>query len=189
MGSGQKCVIVLGDALTPSGEMTDTLRLRLEKTLELCAEGMPGKIIVTGGKTVDGIPYSEAYKMAEYLKDHGIKESVIVREEEALNTIENAYFSRKIVGDAGTDIVVVTSDTHASRAYTIFRKIFGNGCNIVMETSPTPPNRLLRILEHERISLRETEAFGTFRGDNVDAQIKALINSMRKKAGRAQIAT
>ncbi len=71
-------LIVLGHKLNTDGSMDETLRLRLDKTLEVCRRGMPGKIIVSGGRTAEGIMHSEADKMAEYLEANGIPNSKIM---------------------------------------------------------------------------------------------------------------
>jgi len=147
-------IVVLGHALDSEGSMSHTLRLRLDRAIEAYADRKPDRIIVTGGKTAPEIDASEADVMAEYLVRHGIVESTIIKEGEALNTIENAYFSKQIIGKQDANILVVTSDTHAERAGLIFSKVFGEGYEIGFAVSPTPLDALHHALEHQRMSLK-----------------------------------
>ncbi len=180
-------IVVLGHALGADGSMSHTLKLRLDRAIETYMDRKPDRIIVTGGKTAPGIDASEADVMAEYLVRHGIEEARIIKEGESLNTIENAYFSKQIIGRQGAGILVVTSDTHAERAGIIFSKVFGDGYKIEFGVSATPLDALPYALEHERTSLKEViETFSRFDGRSTDAQIRLLIDLIRDKEGKAR---
>ena len=81
------------------------------------------KIIPTGGVTHPNKYHSEAFYMKQRLIRKGIKPNKIHIENRALSTIENAKYTKKLVG--GNKIVVVTSKNHYKRAKKIFDRIYG----------------------------------------------------------------
>ena len=81
------------------------------------------KIIPTGGVTHPNKYHSEAFYMKQRLIKKGIKPNKIHIENRALSTIENAKYTKKLVG--GKKIVVVTSKNHYQRAKKIFDRIYG----------------------------------------------------------------
>jgi len=81
------------------------------------------QIIPTGGVTHPNKYHSEAFYMKQRLIKKGIKPNKIHIENRALSTIENAKYTKKLVG--GKKIVVVTSKNHYQRAKKIFDRIYG----------------------------------------------------------------
>ncbi len=110
------CLAVLGYQLDPDGSIRPELELRL-KTLLKCASQYPNAyILCTGGGTASEAPdITEADAMAEWLIEHGIDESRIIREKESLTTTQNARYSCPLLRENYPQIhsvAVITSDYH-----------------------------------------------------------------------------
>ena len=80
------------------------------------------QIIPTGGVTQTSEIHSEAFYMKQRLISGGVPRKKITLENRAMDTIENAKFTKKMVGNK--KIVVVTSKSHVRRAKKIFQKIY-----------------------------------------------------------------
>jgi|SaaInlV_135m_DNA_3_1039749.scaffolds.fasta_scaffold90921_1 uncharacterized SAM-binding protein YcdF (DUF218 family) len=78
------------------------------------------QIIPTGGVTQTS--HSEAFYMKQRLISGGVPIKKITLENRAMDTIENAKYTKKMVGNK--KIVVVTSKSHVRRAKKIFQKIY-----------------------------------------------------------------
>ncbi|MBU3905253.1 MAG: YdcF family protein [Nanoarchaeota archaeon] len=124
-------ILVLGELLKPDGSISDNLRKRLDKSVELINESCSHQIIVSGGYGFLA-PYkpsiTEAKAMKEYLvKIHGAPEDRILMEEESKDTIGNAYFvkSKYLEPNEWNKILIVTSDFHTERVKYVFRKVLG----------------------------------------------------------------
>lgn len=95
-------LIVLGGRIYFNGQPYPRLKDRLDKTLEYVEhqrylyETMP-KIIVSGGKTIEGLDKSEAESMGKYLINRGIPKEKIIYEDQAKNTFQNFVYSKKIL--------------------------------------------------------------------------------------------
>lgn len=104
-----KVAIILGNRMNDDGTISTTMKKRLDLTLELYKELQPDKIIVSGGiaNRIAGI--SEASKMKEYLIDNGIKEDLIILEDESRTTRENALYSVPKALELNPDTIIVCS--------------------------------------------------------------------------------
>lgn len=113
--------VVLGYALSDSGEMEETLVERL-KVAKAAAEKYPeSRLIVTGGVPKSGVTESEA--MAQWLVENGVAEDRIIQEGLATDTVENALFSLERANEAGIrDVTVITSASHMRRALVVFQE-------------------------------------------------------------------
>ncbi len=120
-------LVVFGAALRKDGSLPDVLVERLEKTHQIADRNPQVRIVVTGGKPVDG--RSEADVMAEWLVEKGIEEGRILREGEAVDTISNARHTASLIaGLVGVEeAVVVTSGNHVRRAAVDLRLALGEG--------------------------------------------------------------
>ena len=112
-------LVVLGAGLQGK-EPSPTLKLRLDRALEIANKRPEIKVIVSGGKG-NNEEISEAQAMQDYLVDQGLPASRIMREDRSTSTVENLRFSRLLLKNSGVDfsttpIGIVTSNFHALRA-------------------------------------------------------------------------
>ena len=118
-------VIIHGAGLIDGREVSKLLSDRLDKAIEVYRrDPTPPILIPSGGKGSDE-DISEAEAMAEYLKDHGIPEEMILMEDESATTFENLRNSKEIIdareGDRYTTLV--TSNYHVFRALRYCRQL------------------------------------------------------------------
>lgn len=130
--SGQRyaAILLLGGATSPAsppqrphpdlGSAAD----RMWHAARLYKEGLATKIIVSGGRS-PGLEarsdlQTEAQGMRLFLIDLGIPEHVMILEDQARTTRENANFAKTIVGS--DHVALVTSAFHMPRAFENFRQ-------------------------------------------------------------------
>ena len=112
-------LIVLG-AQVRGERITDSLKRRLDAAL-LYHQVCPSvKIIVSGGQG-KGEDVSEAYAMAQYLREHGVKDEQIMLEDQSRTTRENLRFSKAYLEELKTPVGIVTNNFHLFRALLIGR--------------------------------------------------------------------
>ena len=139
-------LIVLG-AQVKGDEMSNSLRYRLEKALEY-AEIHPNTVLVLSGGQGEGENISEAGMMYQYLKEHGVPEYQMIKEEQSTSTYENMVYSRLLIEERENErrttirnvmhaagylvppdeevpihVGIVTSNFHMLRAKGIARKV------------------------------------------------------------------
>jgi vancomycin permeability regulator SanA len=85
--------LVLGNAVSPEGVVSERLRARLDRAAELYHAGLVKKIIASGGVDANGT--DEAAHMARYLEACGVPEVAIVLHSEG----RNSYFSAKFAAE------------------------------------------------------------------------------------------
>ena len=108
-------MIVLGAKINGS-EISDNLKLRLDKAIEYYNKHKDIKIIVSGGKTKNA-DITESLAMKNYLVSKGVNSSNIIEEYKATNTFENIRYSKKILDNMNNKgkVLIVTSDFHLFR--------------------------------------------------------------------------
>lgn len=118
-------VIVLGAGLN-GDKVSKRLEGRLQRGLEYLKVKTDVKAIVSGGQGADEL-ISEAEAMGRYLISRGIDEDRIIYEDKSTSTMENIYFSKRIINDISDKkdikVLIVTSDYHMFRAKMICRKL------------------------------------------------------------------
>ena len=123
-GDDSLCLVVLGFQLNPDGSMRDELIERLKVTLAASEKYPQAVIVCTGGGTAANDPTAtEAGKMAEWLKEHGVAPSRILAEERSLTTAQNAVFTLDLLKERCprvTGIAVITSDYHVPTGALLF---------------------------------------------------------------------
>lgn len=108
--------VILGNKLENDSHMSQDLINRLGYFLSINKVYHIDYVIVTGGKRNKRAKCSESLKMKEYLINHGIDESIIIEENQALTTIGNAYYSTKIIKELQADeVIITTSYNHFGR--------------------------------------------------------------------------
>ncbi len=121
--SGKHAFVVLGYQLE-NGEMTDELKARCEAAAE-AAKAFPDSILVcSGGATGTNNPKNrtEAGLMKAYLTGTcGIDASRIFTDTQAMDTVENAVNTFRILKENGIErITLVTSSYHQKRATVLY---------------------------------------------------------------------
>jgi uncharacterized SAM-binding protein YcdF (DUF218 family) len=97
---------------------------RLLTTYELLQSGHAKQAIVSGGPVRQGAPIVEARVLAAQLEKWGIDPSRLLVEDKALNTRENATYSKRIVDEHHLKrLLLVTSAGHMPRASDCFHKV------------------------------------------------------------------
>jgi len=120
--SGFDAIIVLGCGL--DGErVTPLLAGRLERAIRLHArEATPPLLVVSGGRG-PGETVTEAEAMHAYLRNRGIPDESIRREDRAGTTEENLRFSAELLPGDARRVVAVTSSYHVFRAAVECRRL------------------------------------------------------------------
>ena len=113
-------LIILGTGIegTDPGSL---LKMRLDEALSYWREHPHVKFLVTGGKG-EGESYTESDVMAYYLINHGVPDERIIKESEALNTVENFRNSAELLPNKFVRARIVTSDFHVFRSEKIAKK-------------------------------------------------------------------
>lgn len=136
---GADYVIVLG-AQVRGYNPSYNLATRLDKAYQYLKDNKDTKVIVSGGKG-PGENISEAEAMKIYLINKGIEEERIIKEDKSANTDENIKFSKKLISNKDSKVVLVTNNFHVYRSIKIAQKqginnIQGMGSSIRWYTVP-----------------------------------------------------
>ncbi len=97
---------------------------RLLMTTQLLRTGKARAVIVSAATHPTAPTAGEAHVVARQLEDFGVDKSRIFIEDKALNTRENALFSKEIARAQGFErVVIVTSAAHMTRAEECFAAV------------------------------------------------------------------
>ncbi|MCF0109604.1 MAG: YdcF family protein [Erysipelotrichaceae bacterium] len=110
-----KTAVILGCGVDGT-EPSKALEQRLEAGLDYLKDN-DVKVILTGGMG-DDENISEAECMYQWLKERGIDESRMIKEDKSTSTYENMLFSGQIMEEQGMDkdVVIITNRFHEMRA-------------------------------------------------------------------------
>lgn len=112
-------IIVLGSWVDPDGDPTPSQLARVTEGVREYERGVAPRLIMTGGPTHDG--YVEAQVMARTAEAEGIPKSAIFLEPHAMDTIQNACYSVRMMKEHGwRSAEVVSSAYHLPRAGILF---------------------------------------------------------------------
>jgi uncharacterized SAM-binding protein YcdF (DUF218 family) len=133
-------IVTLGRGVRPDGTLPLAARFRVERAASLYAAGVAPRVIMTGRHslmTVEPPPCTEARAMADLALRLGVPADAILLEEEARDTIGNAYFvaRRFLEPNRWRAVRVVTSDFHVPRASWLFQKVLGDDYDIAFTVS------------------------------------------------------
>lgn len=119
-------MIVLGAGLN-GDQVSERLKLRLDKAMETLELNREITVIVSGGQGSDEL-ISEAEAMKRYLIEAGIEEKRILLEDKSTSTYENLLYSKAIIDKLKPpeNVLIVTSDFHIFRSQFIAKKIGWN---------------------------------------------------------------
>ncbi|HYO49472.1 MAG TPA: YdcF family protein, partial [Chloroflexia bacterium] len=113
-------IIVLGCNVYQANGPSPCIRARAGHAADLYHQGLATRVIATGGPTEQG-PVESAV-LARVLMERGVPSGDIIREEQALNTIQNIRNSQAIMREQGwSTAILVTEPFHINRAALIAR--------------------------------------------------------------------
>jgi len=97
---------------------------RITDAIQLYDMGKVKQILISGGGTFLYEDYSEAEEIAKFLGYCGVPDSVVIIEDKARNTFENAKYSTELLSqlDFNGPILVITSAFHMRRTKGCFSK-------------------------------------------------------------------
>ena len=108
-------LIVLGSPPDPDGRPSPEQRERVMEAVRQFEAGRADAIIVSGGETLPGMV--EADTMARVAREAGVPPDRVIEERQALDTVQNIFFSHQIMQQHGwTTAEVVSSPSHLPRA-------------------------------------------------------------------------
>lgn len=114
-------LIVLSSEMEADGILGPTSYLRALYAIRAYREKAFRTIIVTGGLTGSAtIPLGEALR--DFLTAYGVPRNIIIVENRAASTRENALFVKPLLEGMGGPTVLMTSDFHMYRAARAFEK-------------------------------------------------------------------
>jgi uncharacterized SAM-binding protein YcdF (DUF218 family) len=126
-------IIVLGYRADSDGNPTPRMLSRVSEAVREYERGVAPRLILTGGPTHHD--FVEAQVMARAAEAEGIPRSAIFEEPKAMNTIQNACFSARIMKTHGWHSAeIVSSAYQLPRAAMIFERL-----PIRWRTHPAPP--------------------------------------------------
>lgn len=114
-------ILILGCAIRKDGTPTPVLAGRIERAMAFWKEqlektGKEAVFVTSGGQGSDEV-VSESAAMKQYLLDHGIREELILEEDQSTSTLENMKFSKNIIEEQKQEYKVIYSTTN----YHVFR--------------------------------------------------------------------
>ncbi len=118
------CIVILGFAHRDSDALSSRLMTGVNEFFRLSSSTSSPWLLVTGGDTV-GLGVTEADDLASRAIALGVPASRILIEDQARNTIENAFFTYRLLTTIATvrTIVLVTNDFHMARSLRVFQDI------------------------------------------------------------------
>jgi uncharacterized SAM-binding protein YcdF (DUF218 family) len=115
-------IIILGAKVDSDGNPTPDLLARITEGVREYERGVAPRLILTGGETRS--PFVEATVMARAVQAQGVPAAAILLEPKALDTIQNACFSSRILHQHGwRSAEVVSTSAHLPRAGLIFNRL------------------------------------------------------------------
>jgi uncharacterized SAM-binding protein YcdF (DUF218 family) len=128
-------ILVLGNPADPDGSIGPIARSRVLEGIRQYRAGVAPRLLMTGGAVQN--QFVEAQVMQQFARSQGVPASAVLAEGEAQDTIQNAYYSYKIMqAHDWNSVLVVSSPSHVHRASLIFREY---PLAWRMDTAPWPP--------------------------------------------------
>jgi len=180
-------LVVHGAGLTPQEELTEKAAQRMDTAISAWQDGIAPNMVVSGGYSfmLDTPPsVSEASVMSRYAVNGGVSEENIYIEDESLDTIGNALFTktRIVVPNGWENLMVVTSESHLPRTLRIFRHVMGDDFNVQGIPAPEHVTSKEKVYELIGATMMREVLRGTKPGD--DGAIKdRLFNLVPGYAG------
>ncbi len=146
-----QAMVVLGTAQY-NGRPSRVLEARLDHAHELYERGVAEVIVVTGGRQEDD-PFTEAGAGYQYLRDLGVPDDDLLREENGTNTWESLAAASRLLDEGGIDdVVLVSSPYHNYRLVDVAEDV-----GLTAHASPAGGDLIGATTELRRL-VRETAA-------------------------------
>lgn len=110
-------IVVFGNEVLPDGNVSDRLKARLDKALEIYRQGYSKTIVVSGGTGTSG--FDEADVMKKYLIGHGVDANQILEDHNGTNTLKTA---QNVALLKPQSVILVSQYFHITRAKLAFQK-------------------------------------------------------------------
>ncbi|HTZ56636.1 MAG TPA: YdcF family protein [Acidobacteriaceae bacterium] len=112
-------ILVLGNPANEDGSIAPIAKSRVLEAIRQYEAGVAPRLLMTGGAVKN--QFVEAQVMKQFARSQGVPDSALLAEGQSRNTIQNAYYSYKIMqAHDWSSALVVTSPTHVRRASLIF---------------------------------------------------------------------
>jgi uncharacterized SAM-binding protein YcdF (DUF218 family) len=112
-------ILVLGNPAKDDGSIAPLAESRVLEGIRQYRAGVAPRLLMTGGAVQN--QFVESQVMLEFARSQGVPASALLAEGQSRNTIQNAFYSYKIMqAHDWTSALVVTSPTHVRRASLIF---------------------------------------------------------------------
>lgn len=123
-------IVVLGRGILPDGTLPVPAQARVGKGIELYRRGVAPRIIMSGRWTFLEPPHwprTEAAAMKELAVDEGVPAGAVLIEDQSVDTLGNAYFTKRkfLEPNDWRKVVIVSSPEHMPRVELIFRHVLG----------------------------------------------------------------
>lgn len=113
-------ILVLGTPVRADGSISALARSRVLEALRQYRAHVAPRLLLSGGATHK--QFVEAEGMARFAESQGAPASAIFLEGQSLNTVQNAYYSYRIMQAHGwQSALIVSNASHLRRASLIFR--------------------------------------------------------------------
>ena len=110
--------VILGTTVNPDGSLSERLKRRLDKGVELYRDSLIGMVVVSGGLGKEG--FYEGTRMAQYLRAQGIPGAKIIVDNAGVTTAATARNFRRM-HPGPQSVVVVSQYFHITRTKLAFR--------------------------------------------------------------------
>jgi len=106
-----KIILILGNKLLPSGNMTKILKKRLDSGIKYYKKH--DIFLVSGGNNAN-VSHTEAYVMKKYILSK-LPNAEVLTESKSLSTKDNIQYSKNILKDYKYKVLLITSTNHLIR--------------------------------------------------------------------------
>lgn len=114
-------IVILANTVNPDGSMSDRLKSRIDKGLELYQAHYAPLLVVSGGMGKEG--YNEARVMQNYLREHAVPATDIVVDDTGVNTQATAEHTAAMAKERNWHaVIVVTQPYHILRSIYAFHR-------------------------------------------------------------------
>lgn len=160
----KEVLVVLGSPNSPSGELSDISKSRLDCCRNMFAKGQ--LILCTGGWgphfNISDKPH--AFYGKEYLMGNGLSEEDFLEIALSGNTVDDAVKLKAILSNhSNVKLIVITSDYHIERVKLIFNEILDKyEMSFVGVESNMEAEKLRQLIEHENNAIKAIKQNGLY---------------------------
>ena len=113
------CIIVLGCQVKGNGKLSDMLRDRLTRALELYNAGVAPKLLMSGDHGQQN--YNEVGAMKKYATENGVPSEDVFMDHAGFSTYETVYRAKEVF--KAKKVIIVTQEYHLYRALYIAKRL------------------------------------------------------------------